>query len=128
MLIMTSANCNLPIEAADKPWGYYWTYDSEKSWKLKKLVIYPKQMTSLQSHKHRNELWFVAEGSIDVDFSDGYVSRKKKGDYLQIHKGTKHRIINPGVKNAVVIEIQHGKKCEEEDIIRYEDKYGRVRE
>ncbi len=108
-----------------RPWGYYETLRSSPGWQLKILVINPGHAISLQKHKHRAEHWTVAEGSGLVT-RGSKVYKLKTGDDIYIQKGQKHRISNKGKKPVTIVEVQFGEIISEDDIIRYEDHYGRV--
>ena len=108
-----------------RPWGYYETLRSSPGWQLKILVVNPGHAISLQKHKHRSEHWTVASGSALFTVGSKVLS-KKAGQDVFIRKGQKHRISNPGKKPVTIVEVQFGKIISEDDIIRYEDHYGRV--
>jgi mannose-6-phosphate isomerase-like protein (cupin superfamily) len=110
-----------------KPWGYYRNLTKGNGCLVKKIVIFPNEMTSLQSHAHRREHWYVVSG--DGAIVVGELNYQfNPGDSIDIDAGVKHRIVNVSQReNLIIIEIQQGSPCSEEDIIRYEDKYGRVR-
>ncbi len=107
-----------------RPWGQYLILEKHPNYWLKKLFINKSEQLSLQSHKHRYEIWIVLSGKIRVQ--NGSVAKLilKPGEYLKINKNTKHRIC--GITAAVILEAAFGKP-QEKDIIRYEDKYGRVK-
>ncbi|MFH1990446.1 MAG: phosphomannose isomerase type II C-terminal cupin domain [Patescibacteria group bacterium] len=106
-----------------KPWGGYLILEKHLNHWLKKLFINKGEQLSLQSHKNRYEIWIVLRGKIRVQ-KDGAFSILQKGEYSKINKGEKHRVY--GLTNAVVLEAAFG-KLKEKDIIRYEDKYGRIK-
>jgi len=112
-----------------RQWGYYEVYDdklgdgSEKV-KLKKLVVYPGKKLSMQKHKNRAELWFCAEGVADVYSLDvrGNIIETfnlTPGETVTILPEEWHRLTNNTSHKVVIIEIQYGKECEENDIERY---------
>ena len=92
---------------------------------MSKLVIFPKEKISFQFHNFRQEKWFVVKGSGKV-FIENDAFSCNKGSSFQIKKREKHSIENNSKSNLVIIEIQSGSKLIEEDIVRLEDKYGRV--
>ena len=119
-------------EVETRPWGKFEVlYDSEYC-KVKEITVNPGHKLSLQSHKHRKETWVVIKGDAIVekdDLNDEEPSRFYSlgtGDSIIIEKQEKHRIENRGKEEMVFIEVQTGEYFGEDDIIRYEDSYGRV--
>lgn len=115
------------ISRTTKPWGFFKSLDGSKEsgWFLKTLHFEPKQMTSLQSHKHRAEHWMLVEGSARAatkDMPDGYPITPFHS--VCIPQGITHRII-AGDEGAVIVEVMEG-EYDEDDIVRLEDKYGRT--
>lgn len=110
-----------------RPWGYFEVLDDStfNYHKVKRIVIYPNSKLSLQSHKKRSEHWVVIYGNINVHI-DGNIYQATKNSSFFIPINSIHRIENTGNTNAIVIETQIGDYLEEDDIIRYEDDYGRV--
>ncbi len=108
-----------------RPWGYYETLRSSPGWQLKVLVINPGHAISLQKHKHRAEHWTVASGS-GLFTVGNKILAKKAGQDVFIKKGQKHRISNNGKKPVTIVEVQFGEIISEDDIIRFEDHYGRA--
>lgn len=90
----------------------------------KHLTVNPNAILSLQSHKLRREVWTVLEGKIEATRGDEVIT-VSKGETIEIPRGAQHRIANPFSETAIVHEIQRG-ICREDDIERYEDKYGRA--
>ncbi len=109
-----------------KPWGYYTVLDEGKNYKVKKLVVKPGSRLSLQIHKHRSEFWTVAEGNPIIVCGDS-VKEYKVGEYVLISEKTPHRLENKGDSQVTVIEIQNGSYLGEDDIIRIEDDYNRLK-
>ncbi len=107
-----------------KPWGSFIQFTHNEKSTVKILEIKPQEMFSLQSHQKREEFWYVLEGS-----PTAIISKSKKkyqaGDSIKIAKNTKHRITNNTKKTVKVLEISLG-NFDEKDIIRFEDKYGRI--
>lgn len=114
------------FEKEIRPWGSFVNLKEEKNYKVKEIVIEPLQRISLQYHNDRSELWMVVFGEIIVN--KGLTEYKViEGGYVYIPSLHIHRIYNPSDANrAVIIEIQHGKRVVEEDIIRLEDDYLRL--
>lgn len=111
-------------KAFRRAWGSYEILSEQSEYKVKKIEVEPSHRLSYQSHNHRSELWcFVAGlGLVTIDGTETYV---KYGDFVQFPAKTKHRVENVGEDLLVFIEVQTGSSFEEEDIIRYEDDYGR---
>lgn len=108
-----------------KPWGYYKTTLLTSDYQSKILCINPGQSISLQSHNHREEHWVNVKGFGEVIIGES-VKKFESGDYAFIPKGCKHRIINSSEDDKLIVnEVQLGTNFDEEDIIRYEDNYGR---
>lgn len=113
----------------ERPWGTYQVLYEDDKCKIKRIVVYPGKRLSLQSHKYRDELWKLIQGEGEV-ILEGYTfsvySDKLPYSHCVILRGLKHRITNTGAENLVFIEIQTGESFDENDIVRYEDDYGRV--
>ncbi len=108
-----------------KPWGRYRNICKGDGYQIKILVIKENEATSLQSHKHRNEIWVVTQGDALITYGDKEF-KLKCGDTVKILSGFKHRITNIGQDPLVITEVWLGDTLDEEDIIRHEDRYGRV--
>lgn len=110
-----------------RPWGYYKTIDGNdmSGFKAKQIVVFPGKKLSLQSHNHRSEHWVIASGSAKVTLgtSEFYLTNN---DYIYIPINSLHRIENIGDKLLTFIETQIGDYLGEDDIVRYEDDYGRI--
>ena len=109
----------------DKPWGFYQIIEEATDYIVKKLFIKADQETSLQSHNHRSEHWIVVNGFAEITINNA-TKTLKTNESIYIPSATKHRIANRGTDALVIIEVWYGKKLDENDIIRYEDKYNRV--
>ena len=107
-----------------RPWGYYEELLVRVGYRLKRLVILAGQRTSLQYHVHRREYLVVAEGDGYITYGDGNVYLNKGSTWV-IEKEVQHRLAG-GDHGMTVIEVQVGEICEESDIVRLEDDYGRV--
>jgi len=107
----------------NKPWGSYTDMYRSDEVVFKKITLRPKQRLSLQTHELRSECWFVSSGSgkLEVGNEVWFVS---EGFVQVINKRQKHRIENTGDTDLEIYEMQMG-ECKEDDIIRYEDDYGR---
>ncbi len=108
-----------------RPWGYYTCMNSGEGYLTKTICVLPGQKLSVQSHNHRSEHWVVLEGTALV-LLDGKENIVKAGDSIDIPLGAKHSLQNPYDKDLKIIEVQKGDYISEDDIIRYEDCYGRV--
>ncbi len=107
-----------------KPWGWYLTLDQGSDYKVKKIHINPNHQFSLQYHEHREEHWIILNGIGHITQDDKETSIQS-GEYAYIPKGGIHRL-NGGEDGVTFIEIQRG-ECREDDIVRLEDDYGRVK-
>lgn len=108
-----------------RPWGYYTCMNSGDGYLTKTICVMPKHKLSVQSHNHRSEHWVVLEGTALV-LKDGKEYNVYAGDSIDIPLGVKHSLQNPYDKELKIIEIQKGDYISEDDIIRYEDCYGRI--
>lgn len=108
----------------ERPWGYFEVLEDRTTHKTKRIVVYSGQRLSYQSHTKREETWvFVkGEGTAVIDGADYPV---KTGAVIKIPINAKHRIKNTGEGHLEFIEVQNGSYFGEDDIIRYEDDYGR---
>jgi len=108
-----------------RPWGYFRVLSDEPDHKVKRIVIYPGKRLSLQRHRLRAEHWFIISGEVLVT-RDGEEIPLKAGQSIDIPNGALHRAMNPGTKDAVIIEVQQGEYFGEDDIERVEDDFGRA--
>ena len=108
-----------------RPWGYYTCMNSGEGYLTKTICVMPKQKLSLQSHNHRSEHWVVLEGTALVMLEDKEYT-VKAGDSIDIPLKAKHSLQNPYDTELKIIEVQKGDYISEDDIIRYNDIYGRV--
>ena len=108
-----------------RPWGYYTCMNSGKGYLTKTICVLPKQKLSIQSHNYRSEHWVVLEGkALVVKGEKEYIV--ESGDSIDIPVQMKHSLQNPYDEELKIIEVQKGDYISEDDIIRYEDCYGRV--
>jgi mannose-1-phosphate guanylyltransferase / mannose-6-phosphate isomerase len=112
-------------EVFNRPWGFYKTVWLNDYTQVKILTVFPESEISLQKHYHRDEHWIIVKGEGHVVCgSENYMVLP--GDYVRIPKESRHRITNTSTKNRLVIsEVQFGTYFGEDDIIRFDDKYGR---
>lgn len=108
-----------------RPWGTYTVLEEGPRFKIKRIEVKPGASLSLQMHHHRSEHWIVVSGMARVVNGDHelFVSTNES---TYIPAGHKHRLENPGVLDLVMIEVQSGEYLGEDDIVRFEDNYGRV--
>ncbi|CAN7756009.1 mannose-1-phosphate guanylyltransferase/mannose-6-phosphate isomerase [Caballeronia sp. LjRoot29] len=108
-----------------RPWGTYTVLEEGDRFKMKRIVVKPNAQLSLQMHHHRSEHWIVVSGCADIVNGEQVISLQPN-ESTYIPAGHKHRLINPGVMDLVLIEVQCGEYLGEDDIVRFEDVYGRV--
>ena len=108
-----------------RPWGYYTCMNSGEGYLTKTICVMPKQKLSVQSHNYRSEHWVVLEG-VALVLLDGKEYIVNSGDSIDIPLKAKHSLQNPYDRELKIIEVQKGNYISEEDIIRYEDCYGRI--
>ena len=108
-----------------RPWGSFTNIEQGGSWQVKKLEINPNCSISLQMHNHRSEHWIIVNGKAKVEI-DNKTSFLKKNESIYIPLGSKHRLTNPCKSPLIIIEVQSGEYLGEDDIIRFEDNYGRA--
>jgi len=107
-----------------RPWGSYTVLEESGVYKIKRVTVRPGQKLSLQLHHHRSEHWVVVSGTAEVQL-DKETRLLRKGESTFVRSGMLHRLKNPGVIPLEVIEVQLGEYLEEDDIVRFEDDYGR---
>ncbi|ABO35597.1 mannose-6-phosphate isomerase, type 2 / mannose-1-phosphate guanylyltransferase (GDP) [Methanococcus maripaludis C5] len=107
-----------------RPWGSYTVLEEGFFYKIKRITVNPKKRLSSQLHHHRSEHWVVVKGmaKVTVENEEYFVSN---GESTFVNGGFKHRLENPGMVPLEVIEIQIGEYLEEDDIIRFDDEWGR---
>lgn len=107
-----------------RPWGWYDGIDVGERFQVKRIVVKPGAALSLQMHHHRAEHWVVVRGTARVTRNkDVYLVSENESTYIPL--GTSHRLENPGCVPLEMIEIQSGSYLGEDDIVRFEDIYGR---
>jgi len=107
-----------------RPWGTYTVLGEGERFKIKRIEVKPGASLSLQMHHHRSEHWIVVSGMAKVVNGDHELFvRTNESTYIPA--GHKHRLENPGILNLVMIEVQSGEYLGEDDIIRFQDIYGR---
>jgi mannose-1-phosphate guanylyltransferase/mannose-6-phosphate isomerase len=107
-----------------RPWGSYETIDIGERFQVKRIVVKPGASLSLQMHHHRAEHWIVVKGTARVTCDEkSFLLHENQSTYIPL--GTKHRLENPGMLPLHLIEVQSGSYLGEDDIVRFEDNYGR---
>jgi mannose-1-phosphate guanylyltransferase / mannose-6-phosphate isomerase len=110
-----------------RPWGTYTVLQDSARFKIKRVEVKPGASLSLQMHHYRNEHWVVVSGTaLVVNGERTLMLQTNESTYIPA--GHKHRLENPGKENLVIIEVQVGDYLGEDDIVRFEDRYGRVAE
>ncbi len=108
-----------------RPWGHYETVDKSDCFQVKRITVKPGASLSLQMHKHRSEHWVVVSGTAEVTRGEEvFIINANQSTYIPL--GVKHRLSNTGKDNLEIIEVQSGSYLGEDDIVRFEDVYGRV--
>jgi len=110
-----------------RPWGTYTVLEERENYLVKRIEVFSGEKLSLQSHACRSENWTVVQGQACAE-KDGENFYLNVNESIFIPQGARHRLSNPGKELLVLIEIQSGSKLDENDIIRYQDIYGRVSE
>ncbi|MBI3597176.1 MAG: mannose-1-phosphate guanylyltransferase/mannose-6-phosphate isomerase [Nitrospirae bacterium] len=107
-----------------RPWGSYTVLENGDRYKIKRIVVNPKARLSLQLHHRRREHWVVVSGAARVTCGERvYDLGVNESTYIPMN--TKHRLENPGVTPLQIIEVQNGDYLGEDDIVRFQDDYGR---
>ncbi len=108
-----------------RPWGWYDSVDRGERFQVKRIGVNPGASLSLQMHHHRAEHWIVVKGTAEVTNGERvYLVGENESTYIPL--GTKHRLRNPGVTMLEIVEVQSGSYLGEDDIVRFEDSYGRT--
>lgn len=107
-----------------RPWGSYTILENSKRHKIKNIIVFPHKKLSLQMHHHRSEHWVVVEGMACVE-NNGEKYFLRQGESTFIKAGIRHRLSNPGKLPLEIIEVQLGEYVGEDDIVRFDDDYGR---
>lgn len=108
-----------------RPWGWYDSIDEAERFKVKRIMVKPGASLSLQKHHHRAEHWIVVKGTAEITNGDKVLLlTENQSTYIPL--GEVHRLANPGTLPLEIIEVQSGSYLGEDDIVRFEDTYGRV--
>jgi len=108
-----------------RPWGSYESIRQGEGFQVKSLIVHPRSKLSLQAHRHRAEHWTVVRGIAKVTCDDTIITLEPNRS-IHIPLGARHRLQNPGSEELEVIEVQCGSYLGEDDIIRFEDDFGRI--
>jgi mannose-1-phosphate guanylyltransferase/mannose-6-phosphate isomerase len=109
-----------------RPWGWYDSIDSGPRFQVKRIMVKPGASLSLQKHHHRAEHWIVVTGTAEITNGDQVLLlTENQSTYIPL--GQVHRLANPGKVPLEIIEVQSGSYLGEDDIVRFEDTYGRVK-
>ena len=108
----------------NRPWGWYDSVDEGERFKVKRIQVKPGASLSLQMHHHRAEHWIVVRGTAEITNGDEVmILHENQSTYIP--QGQTHRLANPGTEPLEIIEVQSGSYLGEDDIVRFEDTYGR---
>jgi mannose-1-phosphate guanylyltransferase/mannose-6-phosphate isomerase len=107
-----------------RPWGWYDSVDEGERFKVKRIQVNPGASLSLQMHRHRAEHWIVVKGVAEITNGDQVITLTENQS-TYIPQGQTHRLANTGKTPLEIIEVQSGSYLGEDDIVRFEDTYGR---
>jgi mannose-6-phosphate isomerase len=117
---------NAVHEVEERPWGSFEVLaDSEAHSKVKYMTVHPGRRLSYQSHERRAEHWIIVQGTAEV-LLDGVTHTLVPGESIDVPRGARHRCANPGDVDLIFVEVQQGDYFGEDDIVRYEDDFGRL--
>jgi mannose-1-phosphate guanylyltransferase/mannose-6-phosphate isomerase len=123
-LKLANHSTHLLHRTAHRPWGTYTVLEEEPGYKIKRIVVKPGASLSMQMHHHRSEHWVVISGMAQVVNGQQQLALQPNESTF-IPAGNKHRLSNSGTEDLVIIEVQAGGYLGEDDIVRFEDIYGR---
>ncbi len=109
----------------NRPWGTWEVVDVGENYIVKKICVNPGQTLSLQMHHHRDEHWIITSGQATITLGEKQFDASENTPVF-IKAGQKHRIANKTEQPVIFIEIQTGNTLDENDIVRFEDQYGRT--
>jgi len=108
-----------------RPWGWYDSIDEDDRFKVKRILVKPKESLSLQLHHYRAEHWIVVKGTAEITNGENIITLiENQSTYIPL--GQKHRLTNPGTIPLEIIEVQSGSYLGEDDIVRFDDTFGRI--
>jgi mannose-6-phosphate isomerase len=129
LVMITATGVETKIGALEydrRPWGSYTVLDEGEGFKVKRIEVLPGKRLSYQKHLHRAEHWFIVQGTARVTLNDEICDLKENAA-IDIAIGDKHRVENPDKRQTLIfIEVQKGDYLGEDDIVRFEDDYGRI--
>ena len=111
----------------ERPWGSFTVLDEADGYKVKRIEVLPGKRLSYQKHARRAEHWMVVAGTAKVTL-DGEEIILRPGQTVDIPAGAAHRVENPGEERLTFIEIQRGSYLGEDDIVRLQDDFGRIKQ
>jgi len=111
----------------ERPWGSFTVLDEAAGYKVKRIEVWPGKRLSYQKHAQRAEHWMVVQGTAKVTL-DGREIILRVGETVDIPVGAAHRVENPGDEKLIFIEIQRGSYLGEDDIVRLQDDFGRIKQ
>lgn len=120
-----SSNMYKRGDSDKRPWGHWEVLDTGAEFVVKRILVKPDNILSLQLHHHRFEHWVIVSGTARVTLGEKEFD-VKANEHIYIPVETKHRIANISDAPMEFIEVQTGKILDENDIVRFEDNYGRV--
>jgi mannose-1-phosphate guanylyltransferase / mannose-6-phosphate isomerase len=109
-----------------RPWGSYTVLEEGADYKVKRIDVHPGAALSLQLHHQRSEHWVVVSGTAEI-VNGECALLLQPGEHTYIPAGHRHRLVNPGKIVTTLIEVQCGPYLGEDDIVRFDDLYGRAR-
>jgi len=120
----TRAPEQLSHPTVQKPWGSFTVLLEDQCYKIKQIEVHPYEQLSLQMHYYRSEHWVVVSGTAEVQRGEEMLTIHRN-ESTYIPSGMKHRLRNPGKRPLKIIEVQSGEYVGEDDIVRFDDRYGR---
>ena len=123
-LVQAGRNEAITHRRVHRPWGWYESMDQGPRFQVKRILVKPGARLSLQMHHHRAEHWIVVSGTAEVTNGEA-VTMLSENQSTYIPLGQTHRLANPGKVPLEIIEVQSGSYLGEDDIVRFEDSYGR---
>jgi mannose-6-phosphate isomerase len=123
---MAETGIDTSPELDRRPWGTFTVLDEGDNFKVKRIEVLPGKRLSYQKHAQRTEHWFVVQGIAKVTLDDQEIT-VSAGEAIDIAVGSAHRVENPGADLLVFIEVQRGSYLGEDDIVRLQDDFGRVK-
>ena len=112
-------------DSDERPWGRWEVLETGPGFAVKRISVKPGASLSLQLHHHRSEHWIIVKGRARVTRGEETFDLDA-GQHVHLPAETVHRVANPGDEPMELIEVQQGDKLDENDIVRLEDRYGRV--